>query len=320
MRTLLDFHYSDEWADPSRQNPPAAWSAITDVDELAGALGAYTTETLERFDAAGVLPDMVQIGNETNGGLVKSTVELDWGHDRPLFEAGIAAVRAISDSTGQHIDVMLHVAQPENALEWFAEADAVGLSDFDVIGMSYYPQWSRFSIAELGSAVHSLATAYDKEVLVVETGYPWTHDAAADTADNVLDQALREYEVSPSGQAAFDGRPHRRGGRQRRVGDGVLGAGVVEHAVPDTVGSGARTGRTPRCSTSMGCSTRAPSTWPAATSRSPFPTPSRSCGGPAGRRRGPRCRPDRGHRQLRRGHGGDLRATLPAMSAGGQDR
>jgi arabinogalactan endo-1,4-beta-galactosidase len=205
LRTLLDFHYSDDWADPGRQDPPAAWSAITDVDGLAAALGAYTRDTLERFHDAGVLPDMVQIGNEINGGLVKSVVELDWDHDLPLLEAGITAVREVSEATGERIDVLIHVAQPENALDWFEQAADAGLSGFDVIGLSYYPQWSRFSVAELGSAVRSLAGAYGVEVLVVETAYPWTHESAGDTADNILDQALRAYDVSPGGQAAFMG-------------------------------------------------------------------------------------------------------------------
>ena len=203
LRTLLDFHYSDEWADPGRQNPPAAWSAISDVDELAAALGAYTTETLQRLDAAGVLPDMVQIGTRpTAGSSSRPSGSTGATIDRSS-SAGIAAVRAVSASTGQDIDVVLHVAQPENALEWFAQAEAAGLTEFDVIGLSYYPQWSRFSVAELGSAVHALSTAYDKDVLVVETGYPWTHESAGDTADNILDQAVREYDVSPAGQAAF---------------------------------------------------------------------------------------------------------------------
>ena len=203
MRTLLDFHYSDEWADPSRQNPPAAWAAITDIDELAAILGEYTAATLHELDAAGVLPDIVQIGNEINSGLVNEAVGLDWDHEQPLLEAGIAAVRSVSESTGKDIDVVLHVAQPENALDWFEQATAVGLTDFDVIGLSYYPQWSSFTPAELGSAVRTLSDSYDKDVLVVETGYPWTSDDAGDTADNVLDLPLRSYGVSPEGQAQF---------------------------------------------------------------------------------------------------------------------
>jgi arabinogalactan endo-1,4-beta-galactosidase len=203
MRTLLDFHYSDEWADPSRQSPPAAWAEITDIDELAATLGDYTDATLLALDAAGVLPDIVQIGNEINSGLVNDAMGLDWDHERPLLEAGIAAVRSVEESTGQEIDVVLHVAQPENALDWFEQAEGVGLTDFDVIGLSYYPQWSSFTPAELGSAVQTLARTSGKDVLVVETGYPWTSDDAGDTADNVLDLPLRGYGVSPEGQAQF---------------------------------------------------------------------------------------------------------------------
>jgi len=128
---------------------------------------------------------------------------LDWEHDAPLLLAGIGAVRAIAADTGHEIAVMIHVAQPENGLAWFAEAEAAGLDDFDVIGLSYYPQWSRFSIAELGSAVQRLAAGYEKEVLVVETGYPWTTETAGDTADNVLDQGLSQYPMTPEGQRRF---------------------------------------------------------------------------------------------------------------------
>ncbi|HLF43256.1 MAG TPA: glycosyl hydrolase 53 family protein [Acidimicrobiia bacterium] len=203
MATLLDFHYSDEWADPGRQTPPAAWAQLTAIDETAAALGEYTTGVLTSLDEAGVLPDMVQIGNEINGGLVKPAVGLDWDHDAPLLTAGIAAVRAMAETTGQEIAVMLHVAQPENGLAWFAEADEAGLDDFDVIGLSYYPQWSRFSVAELGNAVQRLGAAYQKQVLVVETGYPWTTETAGDTADNVLDQGLGQYPMTPEGQGTF---------------------------------------------------------------------------------------------------------------------
>ena len=176
---------------------------ITDVDDLAAALGGYTVETLERLDAAGVLPDIVQIGNEINSGLVNGAVGLDWDHELPLLRAGIDAVRSVSESSDQPIDVMLHVAQPENGLDWFEEAADVGLTDFDVIGLSYYPQWSSFTPTELGNAVQMLATTYGKDILVVETGYPWTSETAEDTADNVLDQALPMYDLSPAGQGQF---------------------------------------------------------------------------------------------------------------------
>lgn len=203
MSSLLDFHYSDDWADPGRQDPPTAWAGITEVDQLAEALGAYTRDTLTRLDERGLLPDIVQIGNEINGGLVKEAVGLDWGHDGPLLEAGIAAVREVAAASGSSIEVMLHVAQPENALPWFAGAEEAGITDFDLIGLSYYPQWSQFSIEELASTVQRLGSAYDKGVVIAETGYPWTTEDADDTADNVLDQGLRRYPLTPEGQSGF---------------------------------------------------------------------------------------------------------------------
>ncbi|MBK9050570.1 MAG: glycosyl hydrolase 53 family protein [Chloroflexi bacterium] len=203
MNTLLTIHYSDDWADPGQQRIPAAWQEITDTTELAQAVYDYTREVLLTLNEAGVLPGFVQVGNETNGGLLKNEVGLDWPRDAPLFNAGIRAIRDATNELGYGPQIVLHVAQPENTGWWFREAIANGVTDFDVIGLSYYPQWSRLTIAQTGGQINALRQAYGKEVMIVETGYPWTLDAAAESANNILGQGLSLYGISPQAQHDF---------------------------------------------------------------------------------------------------------------------
>jgi len=203
MSTLLTVHYSDDWADPGQQRFPAAWQDITDTTELAQAVYDYTREVLLTLNEAGVLPGFVQVGNETNGGLLKNMVGLDWPRDAQLFNAGIRAIRDVTNELGYGPQIVLHVAQPENTGWWFREAAANGVTDFDVIGLSYYPQWSRLNIAQTGGQINALRQTYGKEVMIVETAYPWTLDAAAESADNILNQGLRLYGISPQAQHDF---------------------------------------------------------------------------------------------------------------------
>ncbi|MBK8905850.1 MAG: glycosyl hydrolase 53 family protein [Anaerolineaceae bacterium] len=202
MATLLSIHYSDNWADPGKQQIPAAWEDLTEA-ELPDALYQYTYDVLSQLHAQGVLPNFVQIGNETNAGLVKWVDGLDWPRDAQLFNAGIRAVRTLAAETNTHPQIVLHVAQPENASWWFREAKQHGVTDFDVIGLSYYPQWSQLSPVDVGAFVTYLRQEYSKEVMIVETAYPWTFDAVEETADNILNQGIRGYGISVEGQRQF---------------------------------------------------------------------------------------------------------------------
>ncbi len=202
MATLLAFHYSDNWADPGKQAIPAAWEDLTE-EELPDALYQFTYDVLSELYKQGVMPNFVQVGNETNAGLVKRVDGLDWPRDARLFNAGIRAIRDIAAETGTSPKIILHVAQPENAGWWFREARQHGVTDFDVIGLSYYPQWSLFSPADVGAHVSYLRQEFNKDVMVVETAYPWTFDAVEETADNILNQGIRGYSISPAGQRQF---------------------------------------------------------------------------------------------------------------------
>jgi arabinogalactan endo-1,4-beta-galactosidase len=202
MSTLLDIHYSDDWADPSKQHIPAAWEGMND-DELAGAVYEYTVDVLTDLHAADLMPTFIQIGNETNSGMLKDRMDLDWPRDAAMFNAGIRAVREVAKETDTEPKIIIHIAQPENTGAWFSAAQANGLTDFDVIGVSYYPQWSGFSIADMGGQVNYLRQTFGKEVIVVETAYPWTYDSAPESASNLLTEGAAGYAATPAGQRQF---------------------------------------------------------------------------------------------------------------------
>ena len=127
MSTLLDIHYSDNWADPAKQEIPAAWLGMDD-EALAVAVYDYTTEVLTELAAEDLIPTLVQVGNETNSGILKRIGEQDWQRDATLFNAGIRAVRDFAAQTSSDIKILLHVAQPQNTTWWFSQAEAAGIS------------------------------------------------------------------------------------------------------------------------------------------------------------------------------------------------
>lgn len=213
MKTLLDFHYSDSWTDPEKQFIPKAWAQITDANELAKALYDYTTETLAALDKKGLLPDMVQVGNETNIEILQPEQTLvhgipNWQRNALLFNSGIKAVRDYSAAAvkkdGKKIEIVLHIAQPENALWWFKQAKKNGVTDFDIIGLSYYPQWSEYKLPQLPDAIRELKSTYQKDVMIVETAYPWTLKNF-DRAGNVLNKkALQpDFPATAKGQLMY---------------------------------------------------------------------------------------------------------------------
>lgn len=192
LDVMVDFHYSDTWADPGRQVPPAAWQHITDLTALEDSVYHYTRTVLEHLDGVGVLPAMVQIGNETNCGMLSTDAppgfpELDvcqadqWQSQAAVINAGIRAVRDVSSS----IRVVLHIAQPENVGWWISGIRSAGVTDFDIVGFSYYSQWSSEPLSGISDRVSAWRLAFGKDVMVVETAYPWT-TGNADSYGNIL--------------------------------------------------------------------------------------------------------------------------------------
>ncbi len=202
MALLLDFHYSGEWADPSKQFVPRSWKEL-DQAGLEKALYDYTRASLGALAEAGCLPEFVQVGNEINSGIIKATPKLDWRHDAPLLKAGLRAVRDEATARRAVILSILHIAQPQNGQWFFRQAAQQGISDFDIIGLSYYPQWSSYTVEQTGKAVAELRGEFGKGVMILETAYPWTLDRAPETAGNILTQGIRGYPISVQGQLAF---------------------------------------------------------------------------------------------------------------------
>lgn len=207
MQVLLDFHYSDDWADGDKQIAPKAWAKLSTSDQ-AKALYAFTADTLRELDREGLTPELVQVGNETNGEIVSSLAKakepIDWTRNALLFNAGIKAVRDVGAETKIKPRLMLHIAQPENVEPWFAAAAKAGVTDFDIIGISYYSKWSKRSMAQLGQTINRLRHTYAADVLVVETAYPFTTQNA-DSSPNLLgeDSLIAGYPATPAGQKKY---------------------------------------------------------------------------------------------------------------------
>lgn len=210
MKILLDFHYSDTWADPGKQFIPKAWEEIEDLNVLGDSIYNYTYNTLYKLYSSDLLPEFVQVGNETNSEiLVKATAEehgekINWERNSFLLKQGLKAVRDISAKTNIQIQSMLHIAQPENALWWFKEAFDYGLTAFDWIGLSYYPKWSEYNMDELAKALDSLKKTYHKRIMIVETAYPHGLDNV-DEANTILgeDALIPNYSATPEDQLKF---------------------------------------------------------------------------------------------------------------------
>lgn len=152
---------------------------------------------------------MVQVGNETNIEILQLEKNIvhgipDWQRNATLLNSGIKAVRDYSKTANKKIGIILHIAQPENARWWFKQAAENGVTDFDIIGLSYYPQWSTYKLPQLPAAISELKTVHNKEVMIVETAYPWTLQNF-DKAGNVLDnKAVQpEFPATAKGQLLY---------------------------------------------------------------------------------------------------------------------
>ncbi len=165
LNLLLDFHYSDTWADPQKQFKPKAWEGLN-FGDLTSALKEYTQTVLLKMREQGTLPDMVQVGNEINHGIVWPDGHIsNLDNLAELLKAGVEAVRNVDPQ----IKVMMHLAlggQNEEAVFWFDNMIARGL-DFDIIGLSYYPRW-HCTLDDLNYNMHDLIQRYQKDVNVVE--------------------------------------------------------------------------------------------------------------------------------------------------------
>ncbi len=171
---LLDFHYSDTWADPGKQFIPKAWTGFSHA-QLMKAVADYTRDTIAAFQTAGVLPDMVQIGNEIIHGMLWPDGKLpeNWDNFADLIKAGISGVQA-GAGNGPHPRIMIHIDRggDKATTKYFFDKLNSYHVQYDVIGQSYYPWWHG-SLNDLRENMIFMAEEYKKDIIVVEAAYDW---------------------------------------------------------------------------------------------------------------------------------------------------
>ena len=195
QRLLVDFHYSDFWADPAKQMAPRAWAGM-DVNGKADALYRYTRDALEILEAAGADVGMVQLGNETNG---RMCGESDWTDICRLMNAGARAVR----ENMPEARICVHFTNPENgaALREWALILKNQRVDYDVFATSYYPFWHG-TLDNLRRVLTELRAVTGKAVMVAETSYPWTLEDGDFSGNSVSEGSTGlDWPVSVQGQA-----------------------------------------------------------------------------------------------------------------------
>ncbi len=173
---MLDFHYSDTWADPVKQYKPAAWEGLTGSD-LTDRVYTYTKDCLEHLKAAGVVPTHIQVGNEITSGMIWEDGRISYGSDTnwstfaALFNSGAKACREVCPDA----KVILHIERPGklDLQKQFIQRAMAFNFDFDVLGLSYYPIWSDHGTIEAFSATldYYAQTYPDIAVMVCEFSY-----------------------------------------------------------------------------------------------------------------------------------------------------
>jgi arabinogalactan endo-1,4-beta-galactosidase len=211
LRIVLDLHYSDDWADRTTQTTPSAWER-QNPRELAVTVENYTRSVLDSLAAQGTPADIVQLGNEVIFGMLWPVGQIYgvrgeyWDGFTDLLQAAVRGARASESSDS--LEIMLDIdtgGDADQSTYFFDHIEAAGI-DYDLIGLTYYPFWQG-SLADLEQNLHTLATRYDKNILIAETAYPWTLEDADDEPNVVSslaelpDGAL--YPPTPSGQRQF---------------------------------------------------------------------------------------------------------------------
>ena len=179
MKILINFHYSDWWADPGKQNKPAAW-LTQDIDSLKISVATHTTEVLQTLKATGILPEWVQVGNETNDGMLwpEGRASTNMKNFAQLINSGYDAVKSVDTS----IRVIAHISNGyDNKLfRWMFDGLKSNGAKYDIIAMSLYPSvsnWQTYNLQCLGN-IKDMVSRYGKDVMIAEVGMPWTDSVA----------------------------------------------------------------------------------------------------------------------------------------------
>lgn len=182
MKIMIDFHYSDSWADPGQQTKPAAW-ASQDFATLKQSLANHTTSVLNTLKTSGVTPAWVQVGNETNDGMLwpDGKASANMNNFAQLVIAGYNAVKAVDPS----IKVIVHISNGyDNSLfRWIFDGLKNNGAQWDIIGMSLYPtatNWSALN-SQCLTNMNDMVSRYGKEIMVLEIGMSWTEASACNS-------------------------------------------------------------------------------------------------------------------------------------------
>ena len=180
LQFLLDFHYSDTWADPGQQTKPAAWTNLTS-SQLVQQMHDYNSNCIAAFKAAGAMPDFVQVGNEiiggllwTNGAVPGADAAAQWSQLGQLMKA---AVQGIADAAGTNMPkIIVHIDRGGDwgGTQWFFDnLNAQGVP-YDIIGESYYP-FFHGPLSDVANCLTNAARHYAKPIIIAETAFPWTN-------------------------------------------------------------------------------------------------------------------------------------------------
>jgi len=208
LKVLIDFHYSDFWADPAKQAKPQAWEDH-DKDQLVKDVYDYTAKVLKDFQAQGTQPDMIQVGNEIMNGMMWPEGKFP-GNDngKELARLVQAGLQAIHDNDPKHeIKTMIHLADGGN--NWIyqnffnALINDNKVNDFDVIGLSYYPFWHG-TLDDLSNNINDISKRYNKDVIVVETAFGYTNENfdKMPNAYGAAEERIGGFRSSVQGQAS----------------------------------------------------------------------------------------------------------------------
>lgn len=197
MRIMIDFHYSDDWADPSKQTKPKAWQNL-DLEGLKSAIGTHTTEVLAELKKNDITPEWVQVGNETNNGMLWPTgmASTNMSGFAQMINIGYDAVKSVFPTS----KVIVHLANghDNNLFRWMFDGLTANGVKYDIIGMSLYPTWAgtdwKTANAKCLVNMNDMVARYHKEVMIVEVGMTW--DKAEDCQQFISDLIVKTKSVS----------------------------------------------------------------------------------------------------------------------------
>ena len=200
MDVLIDFHFSDTWADPGQQVAPSMWQHLT-YEEVKDKMTCWISCVMNAFIQAGVDVDMVQLGNETNTGMMHPFGSLNegFGDFAELLQAGHLAVESISPGT----QIAVHYAGMSGAQWYFTQLQNAGYTP-DILAISNYSKWHERDLGVLANGLTTLSTAFDRPTLLAEVAYAWTTDWN-DWTDNLWWSGDESdgYAFTPEGQEAY---------------------------------------------------------------------------------------------------------------------